>query len=101
MACAHTAHCAQPARLFVRAAGVGDKRVLRAALVRLGLPRAGARVKRAIQFGTRVAKLANCREFGSNRAANKASAGGVGLGQLRRGTPGAQQEQRPGDVVLN
>ncbi len=62
--------------------GVGDKRVLRAALAHLGLPVAAARIKRAIQFGTRLGKLANVRQFGSNRAANKASAGSVALAAL-------------------
>lgn len=35
--------------------GLGDKRVLRACLLRLGLPRAAARAKRAIQVGGWVA----------------------------------------------
>ncbi len=39
--------------------GDGDKRVLRAALRRLGLPRAAGRVKRAIQFGSRIGTLVN------------------------------------------
>jgi hypothetical protein len=50
---------------------MGDKRVLRQALFRLGLPEASKRVKRAIQFGSRIGKLSNRKEFGSNRAANK------------------------------
>lgn len=64
------------------AAGVGDKHVLRAALASLGLPRAAARVKRAIQFGSRIGKHSNVREFGSNRAANKRAAGSVALSEL-------------------
>lgn len=56
--------------------------MLRGALLNLGLPEAATRVKRAIQFGTRIGKLSNVREFGSNRAANKASAGSVALGAL-------------------
>ena len=59
--------------------GSGDKLLLRAALRQLGLPRAAARVKRAIQFGTRIGKLANVRDFGSNRAANIKNAGSVAL----------------------
>jgi hypothetical protein len=51
--------------------GLGDKKVLRQALKQLGLPEASRRVKRAIQFGSRIGKLSNRREFGSNRAANK------------------------------
>lgn len=62
--------------------GSGDKLVLRTVLGLLGLPRAGARVKRAIQFGTRLGKLANQRDWGSNRAANLASAGSVRLGEV-------------------
>ncbi|KAL6765873.1 asparagine synthase-domain-containing protein [Haematococcus lacustris] len=62
--------------------GVGDKLVLRAALLRLGLPQAAIRVKRAIQFGSEIGKLSNVREFGSNRAANKQSAGYVSISQL-------------------
>ena len=61
-------HCIADLR---QAPGLGDKRVLRQALVKLGLPEAACRVKRAIQFGSRIGKLSNRREFGSNRAANK------------------------------
>ena len=39
--------------------GVGDKLVLRGCLRRLGLERAAGRVKRAIQFGTRLAQATN------------------------------------------
>ena len=56
--------------------------VLREALRQLGLPRAAARVKRAIQFGTCIGKQANCRDFGSNRAANLANAGSIMLTAL-------------------
>ncbi|GFH18230.1 uncharacterized protein HaLaN_14996 [Haematococcus lacustris] len=37
---------------------------------------------RAIQFGSEIGKLSNVREFGSNRAANKQSAGYVSISQL-------------------
>jgi hypothetical protein len=63
--------------------GVGDKAVLRTALRLLGLPQAAARVKRAIQFGSRIGKLSNAREFGSGRAANRRNAGSVRLQELR------------------
>ncbi len=59
--------------------GTGDKQVLRECLRILGLPRAAERVKRAIQFGSRIGKKANLRDFGSNRRANKVSAGSVKL----------------------
>lgn len=55
--------------------GIGDKIILREALRSLGLSRAAARVKRAIQFGTRLGKLSNQRDYGSSRAANAHSAG--------------------------
>lgn len=62
--------------------GKGDKRVLRECLRQLGLPRAAAREKRAIQFGSRIGKHANVRDFGSGRRANAASAGSVALREL-------------------
>jgi hypothetical protein len=68
-------------------AGVGDKRILREALRGLGLPRAAARVKRAIQFGTRLGQLCNKRDFGSGRAANLRSAGSLALDR-QPGLPG-------------
>lgn len=61
------------------APGQGDKLLLRAALKKLGLPRAAVRVKRAIQFGTGISKLSNVRSFGSNRAANGKNAGSLKL----------------------
>lgn len=64
-----------------------DKRPLRDALRRAGLPRAAEMKKRAIQFATGLAKLTNVHRFGSNRRANLEKAGsvrldleGVGLG---------------------
>lgn len=56
--------------------GEGDKRIVREIAASLGLRGAARRVKRAIQFGSRIAKLSNRRAFGSNRAANAARAGG-------------------------
>lgn len=56
--------------------GAGDKMVLRR-IVReeLGLVKTAVRVKRAIQFGSRLAKQTNAREFGGTRQANNAKAG--------------------------
>ena len=67
---------------FSLPAGAGDKRALRAALAALGLRRAAARPKRAIQFGSRLSKHANVRDFGSGRRANAAGAGSVPLAAL-------------------
>lgn len=47
--------------------GVGDKKILRLAARSLGLELSSEFVKRAIQFGTRVAKLSNESVFGSRR----------------------------------
>lgn len=57
--------------------GVGDKMLIRGVAERLSLPRAAQRIKRAIQFGTRIARESNRREFGSGRKANALSAGQV------------------------
>lgn len=59
--------------------GQGDKRVLRACLARLGLPRAAQRAKRAIQFGSRLAAKSNTALFGGTHRANLANAGSVSL----------------------
>ena len=56
--------------------------MLREALRSLGLPRAAARGPRAIQFGCRIVKHANLRDFGSGRRANAMGAGYVRLGAL-------------------
>ncbi|PSC70217.1 asparagine synthetase domain-containing 1 [Micractinium conductrix] len=62
--------------------GEGDKRALRACARRLGLHRAAGRIKRAIQFGTRLAAKANTAQFGGTRRANLASAGSVRLADV-------------------
>lgn len=62
--------------------GEGDKRVLRCCLAELGLVRAATRVKRAIQFGTRIGKHSNIRQFGGTRKANLANAGGMRLADV-------------------
>ena len=53
---------------------LGDKLLIRAAARRLGMHRAAARAKRAIQFGSRVSKRFDSRAFGSARAARGAGA---------------------------
>uniref|UniRef100_A0A7C9EVS6 Asparagine synthase (Glutamine-hydrolyzing) n=1 Tax=Opuntia streptacantha TaxID=393608 RepID=A0A7C9EVS6_OPUST len=60
-----------------RPSGIGDKKILREVARLLGLHEAAGQPKRAIQFGSRIAQESNCRNFGSNRAANQASAGSV------------------------
>ncbi|KAL8161459.1 hypothetical protein V2J09_012948 [Rumex salicifolius] len=55
--------------------GTGDKKILREVAKLLGLHEAATLPKRAIQFGTRIAQESNKKNFGSNRAANQASAG--------------------------
>ncbi|KAK9676036.1 hypothetical protein RND81_11G049600 [Saponaria officinalis] len=55
--------------------GTGDKKILREVARLLGLHDAASHPKRAIQFGSRIAQESNRRNFGSNRAANQASAG--------------------------
>lgn len=49
--------------------GVGDKRLLRVTARMLGLGPSTTLVKRAIHFGSRIAKQSNVATFGSNRAA--------------------------------
>ncbi|CAM8987935.1 unnamed protein product [Rhodiola kirilowii] len=55
--------------------GVGDKKILREVAQQLGISKAATLPKRAIQFGSRIARESNRKNFGSNRAANQASAG--------------------------
>lgn len=54
---------------FAQARGAGDKLVLRVAGRQLGLRNCTGLAKRAIQFGTRIAKHSNTVAFGSNRQA--------------------------------
>ena len=50
--------------------GVGDKRILRLTAQMLGLKKTSKFSKRAIQFGSRIAKNSNKKCFGSNRKAS-------------------------------
>ncbi|KAG2706942.1 hypothetical protein I3760_05G125800 [Carya illinoinensis] len=59
--------------------GTGDKKILREVAQLLGLYKASVLPKRAIQFGTRIARESNRKNFGSNRAANQASAGSAAI----------------------
>jgi len=61
--------------------GKGDKKILREVARLLGLQEAALQPKRAIQFGSRIARESNRKNFGSNRAANQASAGSVQINQ--------------------
>ncbi|TMW61674.1 hypothetical protein Poli38472_010737 [Pythium oligandrum] len=54
---------------FAQERGEGDKRVLRLAARLVGLTHCATLAKRAIQFGTRIAKHSNAAAFGSNRQA--------------------------------
>jgi len=47
--------------------GLGDKRILRDAARLLGLHTSSALVKRAMQFGSRIAQVSNVDELGSHR----------------------------------
>jgi asparagine synthetase B (glutamine-hydrolysing) len=49
--------------------GHGDKRILRLVALRLGLEHAGGLVKKAIQFGSRIAHVSDSKRFGSRRKA--------------------------------
>ncbi|KAL4586754.1 hypothetical protein LXL04_011398 [Taraxacum kok-saghyz] len=55
--------------------GVGDKKILREVARMLHLNEGAILPKRAIQFGSRIAQQSNRKNYGSNRAANQASAG--------------------------
>ena len=58
---------------------LGDKLLIRAAARRLGMHRAAARAKRAIQFGSRVSKRFESRASGSARVFSARGAGAVSL----------------------
>jgi asparagine synthetase B (glutamine-hydrolysing) len=62
--------------------GEGDKIILRNCLRILGLGRTAARQKRALQFGSRLAKAANEAQFGGTRKANQHFAGKVRLTEV-------------------
>ncbi|CAI9096453.1 OLC1v1032607C1 [Oldenlandia corymbosa var. corymbosa] len=63
--------------------GIGDKKILREVARLLGISGAAGLPKRAIQFGSRIARESNRINFGSNRAANQASAGSVEIYKAR------------------
>lgn len=52
---------------FTMPKGSGDKILLRSIASRLGLKISSTYKKTAIQFGTRIAKQSNIKNFGSNR----------------------------------
>jgi len=54
---------------FSHEPGVGDKMILRIIAQRLGLKTASGLVKRAIQFGSRIAHVSDKKRFGSRRKA--------------------------------
>jgi asparagine synthetase B (glutamine-hydrolysing) len=54
---------------FSQEPGIGDKQILRLVAQRLGLTTASGLVKRAIQFGSRIAHVSDKRRFGSRRKA--------------------------------
>jgi asparagine synthetase B (glutamine-hydrolysing) len=58
-----------------RPPGCGDKLLIRAAARALGLDGAAQRVKRAIQFGSGLSRLASVQAHGSGRAANARGGG--------------------------
>lgn len=55
---------------FTMHRGMGEKRILRQIAKNMGLDLVQHFEKRAIQFGTKIAKISNKAKFGSNRKAN-------------------------------
>ena len=53
--------------------GVGEKLILRLLAHKLGLRRTAREPKRAVQFGSRIAKLENRKEKGNHKAVRQAS----------------------------
>ena len=54
---------------FTMQRGEGDKILLRDVALNCGLMKTSGFAKKAMQFGTGIAKLSNIKKFGSNRAA--------------------------------
>lgn len=53
--------------------GEGDKQLLRSLASDIGLEATSGFAKKAMQFGTGIAKMSNIKKFGSNRAAKGVS----------------------------
>jgi hypothetical protein len=70
--------------------GEGDKAVLRNVATRLGLTSCSNLVKRAVQFGTRIAKDTNQQHMGSNRK---------GKGTLKVGSLGPRDEKLDNNIA--
>ena len=59
---------------MARPAGEGDKMILRLIAKKIGVSQCSGLVKRAIQFGSRIAKVSDTHRFGSsNKASGTAS----------------------------
>lgn len=76
--------------------GIGDKRLLRAAAAVAGLQHSTALVKRAIHFGSRIAKQTNLRIFGSNAKGSGDAAFSVDTAATSAGA-GASASTRGGE----